>query len=54
MGTKGKVSKRLTSCWLEVYIDAHCLHSQGTQKRSLPVSNATKNEVLGVPISITA
>jgi len=33
---------------------AHCWHSQGTQSRSLAVSNATKYSAPGVPISIYA
>jgi len=33
---------------------AHCWHSQGTQSRSVAVSNATKYSTLGVPMSINA
>ena len=33
---------------------AHCLQSQGTQKRSLPVSSATRNVALGVPTATSA
>uniref|UniRef100_A0A0A8Y3Q1 Uncharacterized protein n=1 Tax=Arundo donax TaxID=35708 RepID=A0A0A8Y3Q1_ARUDO len=33
---------------------AHCLQSQGTQKRSLPVSSATRNVAFGVPTDTSA
>jgi hypothetical protein len=33
---------------------AQCLQSQGTQKRALPVSSATRNVALGVPTATSA
>ena len=33
---------------------AHLRQSQGTQKRSLPVSSATRNVTFGVPSATTA
>jgi hypothetical protein len=48
----------LVDDWLGLYVVlpvfAHSLHSQGSQKRSLPVSSATRNFELGVPTSTSA